>query len=1440
MRKAARPLLLLVAMGASPTLWAQVVPTDGAAYRLVNVETGKAVTNGNSDNVKDQYLSLAEVDESSPGQEWTLLNVADAGEDVYMLMNANYRVAMDMALNSAEPGRVLQWTPSAGENQLVTLQKVDGTDDTYCILCEADKSQALTAQSDGSLRLGSDLAGAAAQFRLVDLGKQPEINYPVASLNYVFTSVSTGQVLSNLGSEYTNAPIYMEDYVEGSSGQIWQTNYLQKVAAYQLYNRHVGMAIDLAMDSYRGYLLQWTPDEENENQHITFEPVEGQDGVYRLRGTDKNYKNHYLKADVSGMTILTEDASDEATYFTMRRVAAPPAPETPYWEDETVFEENREPGHATYVPYATRQAMTADAFYETPWTEPVGADRLNLNGLWRLKFVESPSQAPGEADFWGDGADVSDWDTITVPSCLEMKGYGDPLYINDNYPFANTPPSITMNSGLINSVASYRRDFTLPEGWTDKRVFLHFDGVYSAAYVWVNGRYVGYAESSNNDAEYDVTDYVREGANNVSVQVIRWSDASYLEGQDMFHMSGIHRDVYLFATPKTFVRDHYITADLDSGSGYTSGSMNVELAMDNRDGAAAEKTVSVELLDPDGSSVASGEATFAFGEGDRTEQVKDVTFASLSGLQPWTAETPTLYTVVVTQKNSDGTDEMVFSTKYGFRHYEIKDGNMLVNGQRVFFKGVNTQDTHPVHGRSIDVPTMLKDVIMMKQANMNTIRTAHYPRQPKMYAMFDYYGLYCMDEADVECHHNWTLSGRSCISNQPSWGPVYVDRIMRMVYRDRNHPSVFSWSLGNESGVGCNFDDAYAAVRAVDPRPIHYEGSTRGWANTSDFYSTMYPEVGLLERDANGNTYLQPYFACEYAHAMGNAVGNLQEYWDAIEGSRYGMGACIWDWVDQSIYDADDIKSGNLVVNGQHNYMSGYDYPGPHQDNFCNNGLIQADRAWTAKLTEVKKVYQYVKFDAFDAASRQLTLRNAYNFTDLDRFTLKYTVLSDGREVEAGTVDVPSVAPGESTTLTLPYEAAAEEGKEMLLNVELCLKEATPWAEAGYAMAAAQYTLQERPAELPAVAAGGDPLTVDTSSSSVLRVKNDMVNVAFTTAGRLYSWQVGDMSFLASNGAPEYYNYRWIENDKYDDMDAGVGSKRLTYEAAEDGSSVSVTVEAEGSKCPYIFVYTVYANGTMDLKASYMPAVSDLRRIGLGMTFNGTMENVAYYARGPWENYVDRSTGSFLGRYTSTVTDFFEDYPHPQTMGNRCGLRELTMTDDEGRGLVITTEGQVDFSLLHFDDKTFNTRKLHPWDLTPSPNIYAHFDYMQRGVGNGSCGQNTGTIDKYKCPVSDTYSYTLRFTPTAAVTTGISNVEAGSPDALAIRYNAGSDAVVCSGAVSAGTTFTVYNPGGVKVATATATTATTSVSLPMNGQPHGAYIVVVKSSNGSRTHKFLK
>ena len=1187
---------------------------------------------------------------------------------------------------------------------------------------------------------------------------------------------------------------------DGNTGQQWITKQGKYSTRYpwHIVNVMSSKALDMAGNNTNVMPLQWTSENDynggqaNVNQEWKFDEVDATQHTYKIYAYTQN-KTYYLTYDgTDGGKLGRTTNSNRATAFGFIKVegstgggstggstTSPNGSFDVSWiKNQSKVSDHKEDAHATFIPYASVEQMKADAtHYAEPWQQPdeTKAEYINLNGTWKFKYVAGTSYGPGSSEFQAKDYNDNSWGTIHVPLSWEMANYGKPVYTNVGYPFSNNPPNA--NSGMSqygvtdhNATGFYRRTINIPATWKDKRVFIHFDGVYSAAVVWVNGKYVGYSQSSNTDAEFDITGFVTTGDNQLSVRVYRWCDGSYLEGQDMWHLSGIHRDVYLVATPKVFVSDHYITSSLNSDA--TSGSMSVKLTVDNRNNVSANKTLQVSLLDRDGKQIATGTQTYS----GTAKAEKTVTLNSLSNLHPWSAEDPYLYTVVVSQKDENGAEEMAFSTKYGFRNI-TKSGNLInINGKRVYFKGVNTQDTHPEYGRAIDMETMMKDLTMMKQANVNTVRTSHYPRQPKMYAMMDALGFYVMDEADVECHYNQNLSSNS------SWITAMDDRTKRMVLRDRNHPSVIFWSLGNECGGGSNFSTTYNTCKNLDSRFVHYEGAGSG-ANYSDLGSNMYPTVSSVRGNRSGLNG-KPYFICEYAHAMGQAVGNLKEYWDVIENSTGIIGACIWDWVDQSVYDPAKLVNGQKKSENGFNYwVSGYDYNSTSginygfQGNFLNNGIITPDRTWTGKLSEVKKVYQNVKFSDFSASAKSVNIANKYAFMPIssDNFDIAYRVMKDGRLVEEGALaSFQTIAAGSSATVTLPINTTVDNSAEYLVNIELRIKKPTNgaadwtiWAEEGYSIADAQFSLSEQNTSngtakgtdgtmgfpvLPSYTSAGGSLSVSGNTVTGTDNKGKAYYIVFNSSGKMTSWTYDGKNLIAAG--PDFNSYRKVDNDRnFKPSFSKSSNLSIKSTLAMSGNNATMSVKGSATGCSYTINYTFYPDGTVDMNVKFSPS-GTLARIGLGMQFASGFENVEFYARGPRSNYSDRKTGSYLGRFTTTVDDMVDEMIHPQTFGDHEDLRELILTNKTaGVQLGVKVGGRASFSLSHYDesrwctsgDSMWNTN-LHWYDLTRDPQVYAHFDYMQRGLGNNSCGGDSCLSD-YVCPSSGNYSYTLRFTP---------------------------------------------------------------------------------------------
>ena len=1153
-------------------------------------------------------------------------------------------------------------------------------------------------------------------------------------------------VLGNGDSGENNARIVAETVGAENRGQFWNIKTID-LFTFAVENAFYGQNFDDGGDNASiDYLLQWpaTVGQWN-NARFHFVPVPGKADTYVIQSANKGKQQNMYALRGGQLKAVPMDLQDQTAWFTFETVEKPKI-QAPYWEDETIFAENKEPAVATYMPYESEQAMLADkAYYKTPWTTPVNNRYLSLNGTWRFHFVSEPSQRP--MDFWKEGYDVSAWDTIPVPSNWEMQGYDRPIYANVEYPHSNTPPYIKARPGFndgganygINPVGSYVRTFQIPDNWDGRRTLIHFGGIYSAAFVWLNGQYVGYTQGANNVAEFDLTDFLHKGENTLAVQVFRWSDGSYLECQDMFRMSGIFRDVYLYNVPQLSIRDHYFTTELRNN--YQEATLNIALTFGSKgEPQEGKKIVEVSLYHPNGTLMDKATVEPVFYRHGTTECGMKF---NLKQPKLWSAETPNLYTVHVVQKDEMGNEEMAFSDKVGFRSVEIRNSLVYINGKRVFFKGTNRHDTDPVYGRAVRTESMLRDVLLMKQNNINTVRTSHYPNAARMYAMFDYYGIYCVDEADLEDHANQSISDRK------SWIPAFEDRIERMVMRDRNRASVIMWSLGNEAGNGENFGPCYNKAKSLDSRPVHYEGTRSngnyGGGRFSDFYSKMYP--GMAWMNQNTSNLDKPMFICEYAHAMGNAIGNLKEYWDIIEGSNSCIGGCIWDWVDQAIYEPREIKQGVYRL------RTGYDFPGPHQGNFCSNGIIPATREESPKLAEVKAAHQFVKFELKQVNPAKnlavVLLKNTYNFHDLSQYELVYDVVLNGRVAATKRLALPAIAAGEQQEISLKLPKAnlqknSAKGNEVLLNLRVVYKKDQTFCKAGHSVAQAQFTLSERTA-LPAIAGKGDNKWGQTLAMHETRLFNNNMAICIDNAtGQLQSLAFNGKNIVANREGFIYDNHRWIENDRFTNTDNGLTGNATVQVTEENGLTV-IKTRRDGTICATEVDYILYPQGMVDIVARFNPKNGEVRRAGLVCAIDSAYDQVDYYAYGPMENYCDRKDGATIGRYHTTVDEMLVHYAKPQSTGGREGLRELILRNKQGEGVKIETEGQVAFSALRYTDADLMNCN-HIWELTKRPYTVLHLDAWTRGVGNASCGQDVNTLPQYRVP-QQTLTYKLRISP---------------------------------------------------------------------------------------------
>lgn len=1000
----------------------------------------------------------------------------------------------------------------------------------------------------------------------------------------------------------------------------------------------------------------------------------------------------------------------------------------PYWENPEMIGENKLPGRTSYWPCAT-----VDTARHMLKINAENSDRIQcLDGNWKFNWVKQPSERPGE--FYKDSYDTSEWADIKVPSNWQLKGYGTPLYSNVVYPFKmNLEGEIMrpvqkkfLKHRLPNPVGSYRREFSLPTNWTGQDVILHFGGVQSAAFVWVNGKKVGYSEGSMLPAEFDITKYLRQGKNNISVEVYRWCDGSYLECQDYWRLSGIYRSVYLMARPKERVFDFFANTGLEND--YKDGVL--DLTVDH----IGSPVVKAILFDADGKVIK------AFQVEQGKAQIK------IQNVKAWSYETPYLYTLVLaTEKNGKITEAI--SHRIGFKSYEIRESQLFVNGVSIKIKGVNRHETDPDRGRVPTEELMLKDILLMKRYNVNTVRTSHYPNDPRWYELCDEYGLLVMDEANVESHG--AGYGKNSISRFKQWRKAHVDRNVRMVLRDRNHPSVFSWSIGNEAGPGENFLHARNAILKIDKtRPIHYEGNR----NYSDMYSRMYRPVGVVISEGE-TEHPAPFFLCEYAHAMGNAVGNLPEYWEAMEKYPRCIGGCIWDWVDQGIrakyVPADKAPNQQISPDGKGVVVAPFEkedsffaYGGdfndyPNQHSFCCNGMITADREIYPKMHEMKYCYQYAQFTAIDAKAGKFSVENKNYYTSLNAFDISYQMTINGKVQNTGKVNVANVEAGQTMDFSIPVETVLETklpaGADIQVRFSMTLAEDKLWAKKGHEVAYNQLPILTTDREVMVVAAR--KMNVQSGSGKVA-ISGDHFAVDFDPETGMISKLVLDgIHCLADASGPAFNPFRApVDNDKRERrgwLDSGYNElqprcKQLKVKSQDaDKIVVHTHVEYVGAKQHRFTVntdWTIFANGTIVADNAVVPNGSQrtLARAGFRMVMPKSLNKVAWYGRGPWETYIDRKTAADFGRWSGTTSDMI-DYVHPQDTGNHEDTTWVALTNDSGHGLLFSSNQKFAFSALNYSANDL-LGKRHPIDLDPGKNVYFNIAAKTQGLGGASCG----------------------------------------------------------------------------------------------------------------------
>ena len=992
----------------------------------------------------------------------------------------------------------------------------------------------------------------------------------------------------------------------------------------------------------------------------------------------------------------------------------------PYWENPAVFAENREPPHASFTPSSTPRAATL-AGVGNPDTSP---NRRSLNGDWKFHWAPRPAERP--PDFFEPEYDVSGWATMPVPANWEFEGYGHPVYRDEFYSFPANPPFIPHDD---NPVGSYRRDFAVPPGWDGREVFINFDGVYSAFFVWVNGEYIGYSEGSRTPAEFRITEAVRPGPNVLAVQVYRWSDGSYLESQDFWRVSGIDRDVYLVSRPATYLRDFFAEAQLDDD--YENGRLRLTVSLANRGlGTAGSHEVRVQLQGPDGRWVWEEPEVLEVdvppgGEVEATVS-RDVPSPS-----HWTAETPALYQLRISVRDPAGEFTEFVTTRVGFRRVEIVDGILTLNGRPITLRGVNRHEHDPDRAHVVDEESMIEDIRLMKQLNINAVRAAHYPNVPRWYELTDEYGLYVVDEANIESHGMGFEPGVT-LAGRPDWLAAHMDRTVRMVERDRNHASIIIWSLGNEAGDGENFDSTAAWIRARDPsRPILYEPSEE--RDNIDIVAPMYVRPYWLERYARSGAD-KPFLLVEYAHAMGNSVGNLADYWAVIDAHPQLQGGFIWDWVDQAMRATDE--------RGREYWAYGGDF-GPagmrNDGNFLVNGLVSADRRPHPHMWEVKKVYQPVGIEGVGGYA--IAVENRRAFTDLSDLEGRWEYVVNGNLSDEGTIPRLSTPPGARDTLWLEGVPMIRwgPGVEVVLNVTFRTREDAPLIPAGHVVAWEQlHIAQTRPEAGPLP---GGPLRTDETPGAI-EVTGDDFTLRFDRgAGILASLRVAGRELLASGApsgpAPNFWRAP-TDNDYGNGFPVRSGVWRLagrppsrhldsmTVATAPGGARVTVTSHftLRAIDARYTLAHEVHPDGTTAISAHLAGVDEDLPempRFGTILTLPEDLDRVEWYGRGPHENYWDRRTGAALGRYTAPVSELAHPYVRPQETGTRTDTRWVALTDGSGTGLLVTGLPTISFSALPYTIEDLDggeTKSQRHWaDLVPRDEVTLTVDYLQQGVG---------------------------------------------------------------------------------------------------------------------------
>lgn len=1001
------------------------------------------------------------------------------------------------------------------------------------------------------------------------------------------------------------------------------------------------------------------------------------------------------------------------------------------WENHQIDGINRMPARAHFLTFPSKEkALLNNNRYTHAFK--------NLNGVWKFMFLDAPEYSP--EGFFNSDFDVTKMDDITVPGNWQLQGYGKMHYSDLWYNFPINPPYVPTE----NPTGIYKRTFFVEESYRDKKIIIRFCGVDSAYHLWINGKEVGYSKVARNESEFDITDLICVGEeNDVTVRVYQWSDGTYLEDQDMWWESGIFRDVELIGVPKDGINDYKVIADLDDE--YKNGIFKVEAFLRT----TKEVNVTFELVDAGENTVFTKTVVAKEGKACIDEVIADVNH--------WTAETPYLYKLFMTVED-DGQIVEVIPQNVGFRNIRLNGETFLVNGVAIKFKGVNRHDYSPQNGRVVSREEIEKDIILMKQFNINAIRTSHYPNSYYLYDLCDEYGMYLIAETDLECHGFELTGDYKWITDDPSWELAYVSRMTRMIERDKNHPAIIFWSLGNESAFGCNFRKMTDVAHEMDPtRLVHYEGDFD--VESADVYSTMYtwienPKKPYLMKDIIEKSK-KPHIHCEYCHAMGNGPGNLKDYQDLVYAHDKLQGGFVWEWFDHGIE--------SFTESGEKYYRYGGDFgDDPSNKDFCIDGLIMPDRTPSPGLYEYKKVIEPITTTAVDIQKGIINLLSRYDFANLDRFNLVYKVMEDDVILQTGFMAVPSIEARANRDITLPYDLSAikvKPGAHYYVNISYQLREDTRYASSGHELATAQFELPlykegivVRPEGILNVEKEHTTLHVKGANFSLdfNLVNGNLMNIVrdgmqvLSKGPRLTLWRAPISNDMEIIDKLKKVYFLHLEHEVVMNIDYHMEGNILKVEVDTINST---TNSAWHFKTKY--VYTVCPSGDILIDVEGTPsgrvdlAPDMLPRIGVSMHLDKSMEHVRYFGMGPGENYADSKEAAQMGLYANTVDGLFTNYVIPQENGNHMGCKWVSMTNDRGMGLLASTEGDFNFSASWYEDKDLDDAK-HTCDLVKRDYIVFNVDYKQNALGTNSCGQ--WQLDKYRAKFED-FKLSFRLTP---------------------------------------------------------------------------------------------